>query len=122
MDLWGVGCVFFEMLTLFPLFPGDDEMDQIHKIHDILGTPHESILNHFQKLATHIEFDFPSKTGIGINKFLSHVSDECKDLIGKLLIYNPEERISASQALNHNYFKELKKQDEKNVKMSTMSK
>lgn len=121
MDLWGVGCVFFEMLTLFPLFPGDDEMDQIHKIHDILGTPPESLLNHFQKLATHIEFNFTLKAGIGINKFLSHVSPECQDLIAKLLIYNPEERISAKQALNHSYFKELRKQDEKLMKMSTVS-
>lgn len=122
MDLWGVGCVFFEMLTLFPLFPGDDELDQTHKIHDILGTPSESLLNHFQKLATHIEFNFPHKTGIGINKFLSHASAECQDLINKLLIYNPEERISSKQALNHPYFKDLKKQDDKLLKMSTYSK
>ena len=39
MDIWGVGCVFFEVLSLFPLFPGDNELDQIHKIHNILGTP-----------------------------------------------------------------------------------
>ena len=25
MDIWGLGCVFFELLTLTPLFPGDDE-------------------------------------------------------------------------------------------------
>jgi len=109
------------MLTLFPLFPGDDEMDQIHKIHDILGTPSESLLNHFQKLATHIEFNFPHKAGIGINKFLSHTSQDCQDLITKLLVYNPEERISAKQALNHPYFKEQKKQDDKLMKMSTLS-
>lgn len=27
MDYWGVGCVFFEMLALFPLFPGNNELD-----------------------------------------------------------------------------------------------
>ena len=27
MDLWGVGCVLFEVLALFPLFPGNDELD-----------------------------------------------------------------------------------------------
>jgi renal tumor antigen len=27
MDYWGVGCVFFEVLALFPLFPGNDELD-----------------------------------------------------------------------------------------------
>ena len=39
MDIWGLGCVFFEMLTLFPLFPGDNEIDQVNKIHNILGSP-----------------------------------------------------------------------------------
>ena len=27
MDIWGVGCVFFEILSLFPLFPGKNELD-----------------------------------------------------------------------------------------------
>ena len=120
MDLWGVGCVFFEMLTLFPLFPGDDEMDQIHKIHDIIGTPNENLLNYFKNHATHIEINFSPKIGIGVSKFLNHVSPECIDLINKLLIYNPEERYSAKQALNHPYFKELKKQEEKLLKTSTL--
>ena len=49
MDIWGVGCVFFEMLTLFPLFPGDNELDQIEKIHAILGTPSVELLEFYQK-------------------------------------------------------------------------
>lgn len=47
MDIWGVGCVFFEVLSLFPLFPGDNELDQIHKIHNIIGTPPPEILENF---------------------------------------------------------------------------
>jgi len=27
MDLWGVGCVLFEIISLFPAFPGNDELD-----------------------------------------------------------------------------------------------
>lgn len=122
MDLWGVGCVFFEMMTLFPLFPGDDEMDQISKINDILGTPSDSLLFYFQKHAIDVRCNFPHKTGIGINKFLSHVSNECQDLISKLLAYNPDERLTAKQALSHSYFKDLKKQDDKLLKTSTLSK
>jgi len=49
----------FEVLTLCPIFPGENELDQVHKIHKILGTPDESLLNRFQKYATHMEFDFP---------------------------------------------------------------
>ena len=39
MDMWGVGCVFFEVMSLYPLFPGTNELDQIQKIHNIIGTP-----------------------------------------------------------------------------------
>jgi renal tumor antigen len=44
MDMWGVGCVIFEVVSLFPLFPGNDELDQIHKIHNICGTPEDDLL------------------------------------------------------------------------------
>jgi len=27
MDIWGIGCVFFEILNLKPLFPGKSELD-----------------------------------------------------------------------------------------------
>jgi renal tumor antigen len=49
MDIWGAGCVFFEVLSLFPLFPGNNELDQINKIHNILGTPPQEMIENFQK-------------------------------------------------------------------------
>ena len=49
MDLWGVGCVMFEMCSLFPLFPGDNEIDQISKIQNILGGFSQELINLFQK-------------------------------------------------------------------------
>lgn len=39
MDIWGYGCVLFEMIAKMPLFNGVDEMDQINKINKVLGTP-----------------------------------------------------------------------------------
>ena len=74
MDLWGVGCVFFEVLSLFPLFPGTNEVDQVHKIHNILGTPMKELLNRFQQFASHMDFNFPDKEGTGISKLIPHVS------------------------------------------------
>lgn len=47
MDVWGVGCVWFEVLALFPLFPGNNELDQVNKIHNIIGTPSNEILAEF---------------------------------------------------------------------------
>lgn len=60
-----------------------------------------------------MDFNFTYKKGIGISKYLSHVSPECIDIIQKMLTYVPDERISSKQALNHPYFKDLVEQDTK---------
>lgn len=39
MDMWGIGCVMFETLSLFPLFPGANEADQIERIHKVRPSP-----------------------------------------------------------------------------------
>jgi len=107
MDIWGVGCVMFEILTLVPLFPGKNELDMIHRIHNILGTPPQHILDRFQSHASHMEFNFPQKAGTGIDKLLPHVSPDCLDLLKQLLTYDPEKRIAAEQVLQHEYFREM---------------
>ena len=59
MDIWGVGCVFFEVLSLFPLFPGNDELDQVHKIHNVLGVPGPRLLDKFKRYPGQISLNFP---------------------------------------------------------------
>ena len=45
MDIWGIGCVLYEIVTKLPLFPGENELDQLHKVHKVFGTPSERLLN-----------------------------------------------------------------------------
>ena len=70
MDIWGVGCVFFEIVSLFPLFPGTNELDQINKIHKILGTPAQELLEKFKRHSAHVDFNFPQTSGSGVAKLL----------------------------------------------------
>ena len=37
IDMWGVGCIYFEMIAGRPLFPGQEPNDQLERIFKILG-------------------------------------------------------------------------------------
>lgn len=41
INMWSVGCIFDEMVTGSPLFPGDCEIDTLYRIFRMLGTPNE---------------------------------------------------------------------------------
>jgi len=112
MDLWGAGCVFFEITSLYPLFPGTNELDQINRIHKVMGTPSEVILSKFKENgAAHINFDFPQQKGIGLAQLIPHASQEATDLLIKSLKYDLSERITAREALRHAYHRELRETD-----------
>lgn len=52
--------------------------------------------------------DASLQAGTGITKLIPHLSGEGQDLLQKLLMYNPEDRISAKQALRHAFFREIR--------------
>jgi serine/threonine protein kinase len=119
MDLWGAGCVMFEITSLYPLFPGSNEVDQINRIHKVLGTPSTEILNKFRtKGSSHISLDFPEVKGIGITQLLPHAPADSVDLIVKLLKYDAAERISAREAMRHSYFKECREADARRAQLA----
>ena len=92
MDIWGYGCVLFEMIAKYPLFNGKGELDQIHKINKVLGTPKQSLIDLFKSRATHMsqnDFNFPQKKGVGFEKLIPNASKELIDLLYKLLAYDP---------------------------------
>ena len=116
MDLWGAGCVMFEITSLYPLFPGTNEVDQISRIHKVLGSPSAEMLQKFKsKGASHISFDFPVQKGIGIPHLIPHATPEAIDLIEKLLRYDASERMTARDAMRHPYFRELREAEAKAV-------
>ncbi|MBZ3869449.1 MAPK/MAK/MRK overlapping kinase, partial [Sciurus carolinensis] len=105
MDLWSAGCVFYEIASLQPLFPGANELDQISKIHDVIGTPAQKTLTKF-KQSRAMSFDFPFKKGSGIPQLTTTLSPQCLSLLHAMVAYDPDERIAAHQALLHPYFQE----------------
>ena len=105
MDVWGAGCILFELTTLYPLFPGADEPDQISRIHRVLGTPKNSVLSKLRLHAsTHVNFHFPRQVGIGLNKLLPDAESKCLDFLTQTLHYDKSDRITSRKALKHPYF------------------
>lgn len=109
MDLFAAGCVCFEIVALFPLFPGQNEMDQVQKIHNVLGTPSPELLaRKFKRNASHMDFNFPEKKGTGIERLIPHADADLVELTKKLIRYDPDERILARQALKDPYFRDIR--------------
>ena len=59
-------------------------------------------------LAKHADLMMDVQEGTGITKLIPHLSPEGQDLLQKLLMYNPEDRISAKQALRHAFFRDIR--------------
>jgi renal tumor antigen len=118
MDIWSVGCVMFEVMSLYPLFPGANELDQINKIHEILGTPAVAVLNKIRKNSSHFKANFPYHAGKGLAKMLPSASQDCIDVLQGMLEYDPDARLSARQCLKHPYFKELRAEDKRKARES----
>jgi len=105
MDIWAIGCVFYELLTLKPLFPGSNEIDQITRINNVLGTPSPRLLAKFRRQnGRNTSVCFPAKKGTGLNHLIPFISDEGREILKQMLIYDPEARINIRRLIDHKYF------------------
>lgn len=106
VDIWSIGCIFAEMVMRKPLFPGDSEIDQLHKIFQALGTPTDEMWDGVTELP---DFSprFPRWHKKHIRETVTNLDHNGLDLLSQMLIYDPLKRINASAALQHPYFNDL---------------
>ncbi|KAI3659877.1 hypothetical protein MP638_003377 [Amoeboaphelidium occidentale] len=102
IDLWSIGCIFGEMITGRPLFPGSTVKDQLQKIFKYMGPPPEGyVTGEFKEL-----LDSPELADKGSLEDVlgGRLDDVGLDLLKRLLEYVPEKRISATEAMQHPFF------------------
>ncbi|WOH09689.1 hypothetical protein DCAR_0729147 [Daucus carota subsp. sativus] len=103
VDLWSVGCVFAELFTGKPFLKGKTEVEQLHKIFRLCGTPTEEYWRRYKlPLATMFK---PQ------HRYESMLRERCKEfpetsqhLIESFLSIEPHKRGTATAALNSEYF------------------
>ena len=117
VDMWGVGCVFAEMMRTKPLVEGRSDMDQLIRTFRLCGSPTQETMpgydqlpgiiddvkvvftEHYERTLERDMYDFLIKLGIA-----QHTANLAVDLLSKLMVLDPLKRISGIDALEHGYF------------------
>nr|QYW07108.1 cyclin-dependent kinase like 9 [Dimocarpus longan] len=103
VDLWSAGCILAELLAGKPIMPGRTEVEQLHKIYKLCGSPSEEYWKK-SKLpnATLFKPQQPYKRCIA--ETFKDFPSSSLPLIETLLSIDPDERGTATAALNSEFF------------------
>ena len=112
IDIWSLGCVFWEILTGIPLFKGDKEKEVFKKICKLLGNPDEknwpgvSKYKNYKNIMPEKKYRYILEEKIKEDKNLNpnNFDDVTINLLKRMICINPKNRISIEDALNHPYF------------------
>ncbi|KAJ6414533.1 hypothetical protein OIU84_003520 [Salix udensis] len=106
VDMWAMGAIMAELLTLRPLFPGTGEANQMHRICSVLGTPTMDSWAEGIHLARTINYQFPEfDHGVPLSALIPSASEDAISLISMLCSWNPCDRPTAEEALDHPFFR-----------------
>ena len=117
VDIWAIGAMAVEIATLKPLFPGGNEVDQVWRVCEIMGSPG----NWYNKSGARVGGGdwregtrLASKLGFSFPKMAPHSMDtilqtpqwpaSLSNFVTWCLMWDPKSRPTSTQALAHEFF------------------
>ncbi|KAL1316741.1 hypothetical protein HN51_068891 [Arachis hypogaea] len=108
IDVWSVGCIFGEIMTREPLFPGKDYVHQLRLITELIGSPDDASLGFLRsENAKRYVRQLPQCRKQKFSARFPNMSADALDLLEKMLIFDPHKRITVDEALSHPYLSSL---------------
>lgn len=101
IDLWSAGCLLAEMFAGRPIMAGRTEVEQLHKIFKLCGTPSEEYWKKL-RLSTTLRTPHPYKPSL--KDAFRNFPQSSLSLLTTLLALDPARRGSASSALQNEFF------------------
>ncbi|KAF9920171.1 serine/threonine protein kinase, CMGC, CDC2/CDK sub [Linnemannia zychae] len=107
VDMWGIGCVFGEMLCGGPILQGTSDQDQLDKIFALCGSPTEETMPGWSSLPgldeKGVSYQVKPQSRNVYDHFLPYGGIVGADLMDKLLVLDPKKRLTAFAASDHDY-------------------
>ncbi|KIL00634.1 hypothetical protein PAXRUDRAFT_129338 [Paxillus rubicundulus Ve08.2h10] len=117
IDMWSLGCILAELYTGFPIFPGENEQEQLSCIMEVLGPPDKDFINRSSRKRLFFDNNCAPRPVVNSKgrrrrpgtKSLAHVlrcqDEDFVDFIARCLVWDPERRMKPQAALQHNFLK-----------------
>ena len=110
VDLWSVGCIFAELLGRKILFQAQSPIQQLNQTIDLLGTPHPNDIRAAGASEGAFKYimsrAFKPQAMHRLYNLSSLATHEAVHLLCRMLVFNPDMRITATDALSHPYLDE----------------
>lgn len=104
VDMWACGCILAEMIGRKALFPGKNFVHQLTLIFDIIGSPQDSEVAHIKNSQARKFLDAQKgKRKVPFEELYPSASRDAIDMLDTLLVFDPDRRVSAEQALSLPY-------------------